>query len=128
MFSRVRNSSGYRRVMGLAAGAGLVLAAAAGGGCNNALEGGLSGAGLGAGAGAIIGSLYGGAGTGAAIGAVAGGLGGAIIGDQNQRNRYNSSRGYSADYYQPRQYYYESRPTYYEYYEYRTYSRPGCRW
>ena len=64
------------------------------GGCNNAAEGGLSGAGLGAGAGAIIGSLSGNAGKGAIIGAVAGGLGGAILGDQNQRNDRRYHRGY----------------------------------
>ncbi len=56
-------------------------------GCNNALEGGLSGAGFGALAGLGIGSLSGNAGAGAAIGAIAGGLGGAVLGDQNQRSR-----------------------------------------
>ncbi|MBX3379678.1 MAG: hypothetical protein KF805_06260 [Phycisphaeraceae bacterium] len=54
-------------------------------GCNNALEGGLSGAGLGALAGMAIGSAFGHMGTGAAIGAAAGALGGVVIGDQNQR-------------------------------------------
>ncbi|MBX3390179.1 MAG: hypothetical protein KF691_12095 [Phycisphaeraceae bacterium] len=54
-------------------------------GCNNALEGGLSGAGLGALAGMAIGSTFGHMGTGAAIGAAAGALGGLIIGDQNER-------------------------------------------
>jgi hypothetical protein len=126
MFSGLRERNGFRRVMTLGAGAVLVAGAAMSGGCNNALEGGLSGAGLGAGAGAIIGSLYGGAGTGAAIGAVAGGLGGAIIGDQNERNR-SQSRSYYSNSYEPR-YYYEARPTYYEVYEYRTYSRPHCHW
>jgi hypothetical protein len=69
----------------------LVLAAIAASGCNNAGEGGLSGAAIGAGAGAIIGSLYGDFGKGAAIGAIAGGIGGAVIGDQNQRNAYAQS-------------------------------------
>lgn len=54
-------------------------------GCNNALEGGLSGAGLGALAGMAIGSAFGHMGTGAAIGAAAGALGGVVIGDQNAR-------------------------------------------
>lgn len=54
-------------------------------GCNNALEGGLSGAGLGALAGMAIGSVFGSMGAGAAIGAAAGALGGVVIGDQNQR-------------------------------------------
>lgn len=56
-----------------------------GSGCNNALEGGLSGAGLGALAGMAIGSAFGHMGTGAAIGAAAGALGGVVIGDQNAR-------------------------------------------
>ncbi|MGH7244489.1 MAG: glycine zipper domain-containing protein [Phycisphaerales bacterium] len=54
-------------------------------GCNNALEGGLSGAGMGALAGMAIGSVFGQMGAGAAIGAAAGALGGVVIGDQNQR-------------------------------------------
>lgn len=66
--------------LGLVAGA---LAAMAG--CNNALEGGITGAGLGAVAGTIIGSTTGNAGEGAAIGAALGGVGGAVVGDQNRR-------------------------------------------
>lgn len=66
--------------------AGLFIAGALAGGCNNAGEGALSGAALGALGGLAIGSLSGNAGAGAAIGAVAGGLGGAVIGDQNDRN------------------------------------------
>lgn len=66
---------------GLALG-GLVLALA---GCNNALEGGASGAALGALGGMAIGSMSGDMGKGAAIGAVVGGLGGAVLGDQNER-------------------------------------------
>ena len=75
----------WSRKSGLGA---LVLAGAmtvGGAGCNNALEGGLSGAGLGALAGMAIGSAFGHMGSGAAIGAAAGALGGVIIGDQNQR-------------------------------------------
>src|SRR5262245_59335525 len=55
-------------------------------GCNNALQGGASGAGLGALAGMGLGSLSGNMGAGAAAGAILGGLGGAIIGDQNARS------------------------------------------
>lgn len=55
------------------------------GGCNNAAQGGLIGAGVGALGGMAIGSLSGDMGKGAAIGAVAGGVGGAVIGDQNRR-------------------------------------------
>lgn len=54
-------------------------------GCNNALEGGLTGAGLGALTGMAVGSAFGHMGSGAAIGAAAGALGGVIIGDQNER-------------------------------------------
>lgn len=66
-------------------------------GCNNALEGGLSGAGLGALAGMGIGSLSGNMGKGAALGAIAGGLGGAILGDQNQRSSSNWGRSSRCD-------------------------------
>jgi outer membrane lipoprotein SlyB len=63
------------------------------GGCNNAAQGGLVGAGLGALGGMAIGSLSGDMGKGAVVGAVAGGIGGAVIGDQNrrrdQRGRHN---------------------------------------
>lgn len=55
------------------------------GGCNNAMTGGMVGAGAGALGGLAIGSLSGDAGKGAVIGAIAGGLGGAVIGDQNER-------------------------------------------
>lgn len=61
------------------------------GGCGNALEGGLAGAGLGAGGGAIIGSLFGSAGLGAAAGAVGGALIGGVLGDQNERNARNAA-------------------------------------
>ncbi|MGP1345089.1 MAG: glycine zipper domain-containing protein [Phycisphaerales bacterium] len=61
-------------------------------GCNNALEGGASGAGLGALAGLGIGSLSGNAGEGAAIGAISGALLGGIIGDQNQRREADYPR------------------------------------
>ena len=66
-------------------------------GCNNALEGGLSGAGLGALAGMGIGSLSGDMGKGAALGAIAGGLGGAILGDQNQRSSRSWGRSSRCD-------------------------------
>lgn len=55
-------------------------------GCDNAVQGGASGAGIGALSGLAIGSLSGNAGKGAVIGAVAGGVGGAVLGDQNRRN------------------------------------------
>lgn len=61
---------------------GLTLGSA---GCNNAVEGGLTGAGLGALTGMAVGSAFGHMGKGAAIGAAAGALGGLIIGDQNER-------------------------------------------
>ena len=78
----VRNP-GLSRALGVAViGACTFLGA----GCNNAVEGGLSGAGIGALGGLAIGSLTGSAGAGAAIGAIAGGVGGMIIGDQNERN------------------------------------------
>lgn len=84
-----RFSSDLRRVGSLSLFAAISLA---GTGCNNAGEGAISGAALGAGAGAVIGSFFGSAGTGAAIGAVGGALGGGVIGDQNERQAYNSSR------------------------------------
>jgi hypothetical protein len=56
-------------------------------GCDNAVEGGASGAALGALVGLGLGSLTGDMGKGAAAGALVGGLGGAILGDQNRRNR-----------------------------------------
>ena len=64
----------------------LALGVLSGGGCNNALEGGVSGGVLGGTAGLIAGSFLGNAGAGAAIGAAAGVVGGAVIGDQNERN------------------------------------------
>lgn len=85
--SRVEGVYG-RRVSAKSGLSALVLAGAmtfGSAGCNNALEGGLSGAGMGALAGMAIGSAFGHMGTGAAIGAAAGALGGVIIGDQNQR-------------------------------------------
>lgn len=92
-------ASGSSRSMGrLAAvsvlGAGVLFGSS---GCNNALEGGLSGAGLGALAGMGIGSLSGNMGKGAALGAIAGGLGGAILGDQNQRSSSNWGRSSRCD-------------------------------
>ena len=71
------------RLAGVIGASGVLLFSASG--CNNALEGGVTGAGAGALAGLAIGSLSGNAGSGAAIGAIAGGLGGAVIGDQNER-------------------------------------------
>lgn len=64
-------------------------------GCDNAVQGGATGAGLGALSGLAIGSLSGNAGKGAVIGAVAGGVGGAVLGDQNRRasERNASSSG-----------------------------------
>jgi hypothetical protein len=56
-------------------------------GCNNALQGGASGAALGALAGLGLGALTGDMGKGAAAGAIIGGVGGALLGDQNRRNR-----------------------------------------
>lgn len=58
-------------------------------GCNNAVQGGVTGAGVGALSGLAIGSLSGNAGKGAVIGAVAGAVGGAVIGDQNERRSNN---------------------------------------
>jgi hypothetical protein len=55
-------------------------------GCNNAVEGGFSGAALGALVGMGIGSISGDMGKGAAIGALGGALGGAVLGDQNARS------------------------------------------
>ncbi len=98
-FNRTESGSGevwsleFRSVGGLGSAGGRLVAGVLGAavllgssGCNNALEGGLSGAGLGALAGMGIGSLSGNMGKGAALGAIAGGLGGAILGDQNQRS------------------------------------------
>ena len=62
------------------------------GGCSNAGEGLLSGAGIGAVTGLIIGSTIGSPGEGAAIGAAIGGASGAVIGDQNERNERNARR------------------------------------
>lgn len=62
--------------------------------CDNAVQGGASGAGIGALSGLAIGSLSGNAGKGAVIGAVAGGVGGAVLGDQNRRsNERNAQSG-----------------------------------
>ncbi len=66
--------------------AATVLSLAALTGCNNALQGGATGAGLGALVGMGLGSLSGDMGKGAAAGALLGGLGGAVLGDQNNRN------------------------------------------
>jgi hypothetical protein len=82
MQTRIHPSRLARRAALLAAvAAGCTLA-----GCNNAVEGGLSGAGLGALAGLGIGSLFGMPGEGAAIGAIGGAVTGSVIGDQNERN------------------------------------------
>ncbi len=84
---------------------GVVAALIAGGamattmsGCNNAFEGGASGAGLGALVGMGLGSLGGNMGAGAAAGALIGGLGGAVIGDQNARNGTHVNYGSGLDY------------------------------
>ncbi len=58
------------------------------GGCNNALQGGMTGAGLGALGGMAVGSAFGHMGRGAAVGAALGAIGGAIQGDQNERNAH----------------------------------------
>lgn len=79
---RGKGRSGRSTLGALAVATALTVGSA---GCNNALEGGLSGAGMGALAGMAIGSVFGSMGAGAAIGAAAGALGGAVIGDQNQR-------------------------------------------
>ena len=71
-----------RRVLVAATLGSLMLAS----GCNNALEGGLSGAALGALGGMGIGAMSGNMGEGAAIGAIVGGIGGLFVGDQNERN------------------------------------------
>jgi len=55
-------------------------------GCDNALQGGVTGAGLGALVGLGLGSLTGDMGKGAAAGALIGALGGALVGDQNRRS------------------------------------------
>ena len=81
-------------------------------GCNNALEGGLTGAAGGALVGLGIGALSGNEGDGAAIGALSGAALGAVIGDQNRRNaEYNYGRGYGGGggYYYERQNYYQPR-------------------
>jgi hypothetical protein len=71
------------QVAAVALGSALVVGAA---GCNNAVEGGATGAGIGALAGMGLGSLTGKMGVGAAAGAIIGAVGGAVIGDQNARN------------------------------------------
>ncbi len=63
-------------------------------GCENAVQGGITGAGLGALAGMGLGSLSGDMGKGAAAGAILGGLAGTYIGDQNYRRGYDGG-GYS---------------------------------
>jgi len=89
--TRHRNVLVVRRASLIACVATFALAAT---GCNNAVEGTLSGAALGAGTGAVIGSFFGSAGTGAAVGAVGGALGGGVIGDQNdRRTAQHQSRG-----------------------------------
>lgn len=79
---RRSNLPGVKTLSAAVIAGGLTLGNA---GCNNALEGGLSGAGLGALTGMAVGSAFGHMGSGAAIGAAAGALGGVIIGDQNER-------------------------------------------
>src|SRR6185295_9513271 len=54
-------------------------------GCENALQGGATGAGLGALAGMALGSMGGNMGKGAVVGAVTGAALGGILGDQNRR-------------------------------------------
>lgn len=76
-------NSGLRSRLALAATLGLFTFGATG--CDNALQGGASGAALGALAGMGIGALSGDMGKGAAIGAIGGAVGGAILGDQNRR-------------------------------------------
>lgn len=70
-----------RRVLVAATLGSLMLTA----GCDNALQGGASGAALGALGGMGIGAMSGNMGEGAAIGAILGGLSGLFIGDQNDR-------------------------------------------
>lgn len=65
-------------------------------GCDNAVQGGATGAGIGALSGLAIGSLSGNAGKGAVIGAVAGGVGGAVLGDQNRRSNERNAQSGSA--------------------------------
>ena len=62
------------------------------GGCENAHQGAVSGAGIGALSGLAIGSMSGNAGQGAAIGAIVGGVGGATVGDQNRRRNEMAAR------------------------------------
>jgi len=93
--SRVGTAS--RRVARFAIVASLCAALPLVSGCDNAVQGGASGAGIGALSGLAIGSLSGNAGKGAVIGAVAGGVGGAVLGDQNRRtNERNSAQNSSA--------------------------------
>lgn len=109
--------------MGMRAGAVAVLGVMALGlgGCNNALEGGLSGAAGGALVGMGLGSLSGNMGEGAAAGALIGGLGGAIIGDQNRRR--DDYRGYDrgGGYYYEQRGYYQPRYRGREHYHYTPY-------
>ena len=79
-----RNRILSRRMLALGTLAAAMTAGSTG--CNNALEGGATGAAFGALAGMGLGALSGNMGEGAAAGAILGGLGGAIIGDQNQRH------------------------------------------
>lgn len=75
------------RIAKLAASSVLGLAVVFGAsGCENALQGGATGAGLGALAGMALGSLGGNMGKGAVVGAVGGAALGGILGDQNRRN------------------------------------------
>jgi hypothetical protein len=99
-FDRIRPQPGFRsaprRLARFALAASLCAVLPLVSGCDNAVQGGASGAGIGALSGLAIGSLSGNAGKGAVIGAVAGGLGGAVLGDQNRRtsernNAQNSS-------------------------------------
>lgn len=83
MATNARNRHGIHRWVALAT---IAAASTSLVGCNNAVEGGVSGGGMGALAGLGIGSLFGMAGEGAAIGAIGGAVVGSVIGDQNERN------------------------------------------
>lgn len=78
-----RGRKAGRLVAALAVGAAVLFGMS---GCNNAIQGGATGAALGALGGFGLGALGGHAGVGAAGGAIIGGIGGAILGDQNARS------------------------------------------
>ena len=68
------------------------------GGCNNGVQGALSGAALGSLAGLGIGSVTGDRSDAVTIGAILGGVGGAIIGDQNARaSAYSVGGGHTTE-------------------------------